>query len=100
MSVLLELSVFSLGGDESKTKEVAKVIKTLQDNGYKANLNPMGTVIESENIEQALNAIKISHDCMDKDRFYMLAKFDCKPNVKNMLDGRVDKVLKAVENIK
>lgn len=96
MAVLLELSIFSISGEVSKRKEVAEVLRTLESRGIQTHLNPMGTVIECEDMPKALEVLQIAHDCMDTQRFYIIAKFDCYPERKNMLEGRVQRVLQEL----
>lgn len=97
MAVLLELSIFSISGDVSKSDEIAKVLKSLKDSGFNPILNSMGSVIETTNIEKALSAIDIAYKNMDSERFYIVSKFDCYPNKKDMLTNRVENVLNKVD---
>lgn len=94
MAVLLELSIFSIHGDMSKREEVAKVLRTWEQNGIKAHLNAMGSVVEAKDMQEALRAIEIANSCMDCRRYYVIAKFDCYPEREKMLEGRVERVLK------
>lgn len=96
MAVLLELSIFSIHGGISKREEVAKVLRAWEQNGIKAHLNPMGSVVEAKNMQEALRAIEIANSCMDSRRYYVIAKFDCYPEREKMLEGRIEKVLKEV----
>lgn len=96
MAVLLELSVFSICGEVSKRGEVARILRVFEDRGIEAHLNPMGTSVECEDMPKALEVLQIAYDCMDSQRFYIIAKFDCYPQRKNMLEGRVERVLEEV----
>lgn len=96
MAVLLELSIFSISGAVSKRGEVVEVLRAFEMRGIKAHLNPMGTSVECEDMSKALEVLQIAYDCMDAKRFYIIAKFDCYPERKNMLEGRVDRVLREL----
>lgn len=96
MAVLLELSIFSISGEVNKREEVAEVLRAFKDKGVEAHLNPMGTVIECEDMPKALEVLQIAYDCMDTQRFYIIAKFDCYPQRENMLKGRVERVLERI----
>lgn len=93
MAVLLELSIFSIDGNVSKREEVTKVLKAWQKHGITAHLNAMGSVIEAQDMQEALQAIEIANACMDAKRYYAIAKFDCYPERKSMLEGRIERVL-------
>lgn len=96
MAVLLELSIFSISGEVSKRGEVAKVLKAWEKEGIKAHLNPMGSVVEAKDMQEALRAIEVANDCMDAKRYYAIAKFDCFPEREKMLEGRVQRVLEEL----
>lgn len=96
MAVLLEMSIFSISGGMSKSDEIAKVLRVLQESGYEPHLNPMGTTIQTQTMPQALKAIEIASECMDTQRYYLIAKFDCHKGKDEMLEGRVERVLQKV----
>lgn len=96
MAVLLELSIFSISGEISKRGEVAGVLSALQKEGYFPILGAMGSVIETETMSQALRAIEIASNAMDAKRYYVVAKFDCYPERKQMLEGRIERVIKEL----
>lgn len=96
MAVLLELSIFSICGEASKRKEVATVLREWEKSGIKAHLNAMGSVVEAKDMKEALSAIEIAHSCIDAERYYVIAKFDCYPKKEEMLKGRVERVLEEV----
>lgn len=97
MAILLELSIFSISGEVSKRKEVASVISALQKEGFSPILGEMGTVIEVGEMKEALRAIEVANTVMDTQRYYIIAKFDCYPERKKMIEGRVDRVLKELQ---
>lgn len=96
MAILLELSIFSISGEVSKRSEVAKVFRAWKKEGIKAHLNPMGSVVEAKDMQEALRAIEVANECMDAKRYYAIAKFDCFPEREEMLAGRVQRVLEEL----
>lgn len=93
MAVLLELSIFSISGEISKRKEVASVISSLQKEGFSPILGEMGTVIETQEMSEALRAIEVANSVINAQRYYVIAKFDCYMGREKMIEGRVKRVL-------
>ncbi|ANV97862.1 hypothetical protein BBW65_03165 [Helicobacter enhydrae] len=99
MSVLMEFNVFSIAGAVSKRKEVAKLLKSLKDKGIEFSLNPMGTIVECENMQKALEILNFATQNVDAQRFYVIAKFDCYNQRKDLLATRVEDTLREIENL-
>jgi len=57
MSILLEFSMFPTDKRESVSDEVSKVIQMIRDSGVPYKLTAMGTIIETESIEEALSVV-------------------------------------------
>lgn len=92
MSVLLEMAMFPTDGTESKSEFVAQVIKVIRDSGYPYQLTPMATIIETQEISQALKIIQECYDVLDDlgcNRVYSTIKFDIRKNSENRLKGKV-----------
>ncbi|RDU69518.1 hypothetical protein CQA62_02390 [Helicobacter cholecystus] len=98
MAVLLELSIFSIEGEVSKRSEVASVILALQKEGFSPILGEMGTVLETQEMSDALRAIEVANSVMQAKRYYVIAKFDCYPQREKMIEGRVERVLKELRS--
>ena len=58
MSVLLEMSMFPTDKSESKSKEVAEVIKIIRESGVSYQLTAMATIIETKDIPTALSLVE------------------------------------------
>ncbi len=96
MSVLLEFAMFSLDENASKSKEVAKVIDMIKNSGFNYKLTPMGTVIETDELKDALKIVENSYELLgeEHDRVYSTIKLDIRKDRKN---GIVSKI-KSVES--
>jgi uncharacterized protein (TIGR00106 family) len=97
MSVLLEFSMFPIGKDESVKEDVAKIIKMIDESGVAYQLTPMGTIIETEKIESALEIVQKSYAILEQNsnRVYAALKFDIRKG--NM--GRLKSKIASIEKI-
>lgn len=90
MSVLMELSIFPLDGGESKSADVAKVIKLIQNSGYTYKLTPMSTIVETETMSEALKLLDYAYVQLEEcERVYACVKFDIRPS---RTDGMAQKI--------
>jgi len=95
MSVLLEMSMFPTDHGESKSEQVAQVIKVIRDCGYPYQLTPMATIIETEKLSDALEIVQKCYDILDSldcNRVYSTLKFDIRKGHKNRLKGKVESI--------
>ena len=73
-SFLLEFSMFPTSGDcrdgSSVSKEVSKIIDAIDKSGIPYQLTPMGTVIETTTMRDALDIIELAYNQLDCDRVY------------------------------
>ncbi len=95
MSVLLELTMFPTDKGESVSSYVAKIIDMID--GQKADylLNPMGTVIEFPDLDEALGVVKDAYNLLQPDcnRVYATMKLD----IRKGPTGRLRKKVESVE---
>jgi uncharacterized protein (TIGR00106 family) len=86
----------------SVSKQVSKVIDAIDKSGVAYQLTPMGTVIETQTIREALAIIELAYEQLqDCERVYSSLKFDIRKNQKNRLKSKiasVEKVLKRKVN--
>ena len=101
MSVLLEFSMFPTDKGESVSNDVSKVISMVRDSGIPYKLTPMGTVIEADTMNEALNIVQKAHDLLasDADRIYSSIKIDVRKNKENQLAGKVESVEKKIGQV-
>ncbi|HQK46312.1 MAG TPA: MTH1187 family thiamine-binding protein [Syntrophorhabdaceae bacterium] len=95
MSVLMEFAMFPTDKGESVSEFVSRIIKKLEESGHPYRLTPMGTIVEFETLEEALNLLKqsykqLEHDC---NRVYSAIKLD----IRKGQSGRMEKKIKSVE---
>jgi len=91
MSVLMEFSMFPTDKGESVSQYVSEVIRMIRESGLKYRLTPMGTVIETGTMEEALEMLGKAHTLLDKEsrRIYCSAKFDIRKGGSGRLDGKI-----------
>ncbi|MCU7851143.1 MAG: MTH1187 family thiamine-binding protein [Candidatus Thiodiazotropha sp. (ex Monitilora ramsayi)] len=102
MSVLLEFSIFPTDQGESVSAPVSQVIKLIRDSGVDYQLTPMGTIIETENIEQALELIKASSARLQQlgaQRIYSSIKLDIRRGEMGRLTGKIRSVKDRIGEI-
>ena len=97
MSVLLEFAMFPTDKGESVSPYVSKVIKMIRESGITYQLTPMGTIIETETMTEALTFVQQSYDILepDCDRVYSSLKFD----IRKGKSQRLTQKIRSVENI-
>ena len=96
MSVLLEFSLFPLDQGESVGKPVSQAIELIRDSGVDYQLTAMGTLIETENLEQALALVQGCSDLLQKNgcqRLYATLKLD----IREGGSGRLQDKLRSIE---
>lgn len=101
MSVLLEFSMFPTSDEcregSSVSKQVSKVIDAIDKSGVAYQLTPMGTVIETQTIKEALAIIELAYEQLqDCERVYSSLKFDIRKNRKNRLKSKIASVEKVL----
>ncbi|MEA1919292.1 MAG: MTH1187 family thiamine-binding protein [Campylobacterota bacterium] len=100
MSVLLEFSMFPTSGDcrdgGSVSKKVSKIIDAIDKSGVAYQLTPMGTVIETDTMQEALDVIALAYDQLgdECERVYSSLKFDIRKGKKNRLKTKIASVEK------
>lgn len=100
MSVLLEFSMFPTSDDcrdgSSVSAQVSKIIDAIDKSGVAYQLTPMGTVVETDTMREALDIIELAFEQLDCDRVYSSLKFDIRKNTKNRLKTKIDSVQKHI----
>lgn len=91
MTVVALLSVAPVTED-SMAPEVAKAIEALDDYDVSYETNPMGTVIETDDIDELLAAVGAAHKAVDGDRVSTFLKVDDKRTSETSAREKVDAV--------
>jgi uncharacterized protein (TIGR00106 family) len=94
MSVLLEFSMFPTDKGESVSAYVSRIIEMISQSGVSYQLTPMGTIIECEQIDEALEIVKKAYECLEKDcnRIYSSLKFDIRKGQKKRLFSKIKSI--------
>ena len=95
MSVLLEFSMFPTDKGESVSEYVSQVIKLIRDSGMSYQLTPMGTIIETENLVQALGLVEVAYETLEQagcNRIYSSLKLDIRQGKSGRLQGKLKSV--------
>ena len=94
MSVLLEFSMFPTDRGESKSEFVARVLDVIDTSGLSYQLTPMGTIVESETIDEALKLIGDCYKVLEPDcnRVSSFMKFDIRKGKSGRLSTKVASV--------
>jgi uncharacterized protein (TIGR00106 family) len=101
-SVLLEFAMFPTSDDcregSSVSKQVSKIIKMIDNSGFSYKLTPMGTIVETTSIKEALEIVERAYNELEEcDRIYSILKFDIRKNYKNRLKQKVESIKKRVD---
>lgn len=94
MSVLLEFAIFPTDQGESVSEHVSKVIETIRGTGFIYQLTSMGTIVETENFEEATTILNLCYNVLEpfSNRVYCTAKFDVRK-------GRSNRIIEKVRTI-
>jgi uncharacterized protein (TIGR00106 family) len=92
MTVIGFLSVSPVQ-EGSLAPAVADAVAALDDFDVDYETNPMGTVIEADDVEELLQAVGAAHEAVDGDRISTFLKIDDKRN----RDANADEKVAAVE---
>jgi len=95
MSVLIEFAMFPTDKGESVSEYVSRIIKKIEELNLNYKLTPMGTIIEFETMDEALNLINTAYKQLETDcsRVYSIVKFDIRKGKK----GRIEQKVKSIE---
>ncbi len=102
MSVLLEFSMFPTDKGESVSAYVSPVIGMIRDSGLSYQLTPMGTIIETDTLEQALELVGKAYRVLDQagcNRVYSSLKLDIRKGKGRRISAKLDSVRNRIGEI-
>lgn len=101
MSVLLEFSMFPMDKGESVKEDVSKIIKMIDESGASYKLTAMGTIIETETMDEALDIVRKAYGVLEEncDRVYSSLKFDIRKGKSNRLKTKIESVEKLIGKV-
>ena len=91
MTVVALLSVAPVT-EGSMAADVAEAVAALDDFEVDYETNPMGTVIEAEDVDTLLAAVAAAHTAVDADRVSTFLKIDDKRTKETTARAKVDRV--------
>ena len=91
MSILLEFAMFPTDKGESVSKYVSRIIQMIDECGVIYKLTPMGTIIETETMEKALEIVQLAYNELESDcnRVYASLKFDIRKGEANRMSRKI-----------
>lgn len=91
MSVVLEFAMFPTDKGESVSSYVSKVIAMIRESGVSYQLTPMGTIIETETMPEALAVVEQAYAVLapDCDRVYSSLKLDIRKGKSNCMANKL-----------
>ena len=95
---MLEFAMFPTDKGESVSSYVSKIIDMVDKSGVSYRLTPMGTIIECDDMDEALAIVKKAYNCLEKDcsRIYSSMNFDIRKDKTNRLQGKIDSIEKKL----
>lgn len=101
MSVLMEFAMFPTDKGESVSAYVSQVVQMIKNSGYPYKLTAMGTIIETDNIEQALEIVQKAYHILEPHsrRVYSTLKFDIRKNASNRLEGKIQSIQNKIGDV-
>jgi uncharacterized protein (TIGR00106 family) len=91
MTVIAMLSVAPVR-EGAMGDEVAKAVDALEEYDVRYETNPMGTVVETDSIEELFDAVQAAHEAVEGDRVSTVLKIDDKRTSDEPASEKVDAV--------
>ena len=94
MSVLLEFAMFPTDKGDSVSQYVGEVIQMIKESGVCYKLTAMGTIIETETIDEALAIVNKSYKVLEpySNRVYSSIKLDIRKGKLNRLEEKIQSI--------
>jgi uncharacterized protein (TIGR00106 family) len=94
--------MFPTDKGESASPYVQKVVEKIRSMGFSSQLTAMGTIVETETLNQALSVIEAAYSVLENDcqRVYVSATFDIRKRGTNRLIGKVKSVEEKISKSK
>ncbi|HAF30351.1 MAG TPA: hypothetical protein DCG75_15015 [Bacteroidales bacterium] len=103
MSVLLEFAMFPTDktGD-SASESVSKIIDMINKSGISYQLTAMGTIVETETLEEALEIVNRSYQVLEpfSNRVYSTITIDIRKGKSNRLTQKIESIESKIGKVK
>ena len=103
MSVLMEFSMFPTDKGESVSPYVGEVLRMIRESGVDYRLTPMGTVIETERLSEALAIVERAEEVLRGQgcrRVYSAIKLDIRAGKGGRMEGKVRSVEEKIGEVR
>lgn len=102
MSVLLEFAMFPTDKGDSVSEYVSKIIKMIDESGFDYQLTPMGTIVEFNTMQEALDLVGNAYSQLEphSSRVYSSLKFDIQKNKNNRIKSKVQSIENKIGTVK
>ncbi|HAN17807.1 MAG: hypothetical protein A2X13_05915 [Bacteroidetes bacterium GWC2_33_15] len=94
MSVLLEFAMFPTDKGASVSDYVSKIIAMIRSKNIRYKLTAMGTIAETETLEEALKIVQDSYTILEpfSERVYSSIKLDIRKNKSDRLNTKIESI--------
>ena len=101
MSVLMEFAMFPTDKGGSVSQYVSQVIKMVKESGKPYKLTAMGTIIETQTMQEALQILQQAYDTLDAsaNRIYSTVTFDIRKDKQERLTGKIASIEEKIGNV-
>ncbi|MEI6062529.1 MAG: MTH1187 family thiamine-binding protein [Bacteroidota bacterium] len=95
MSVLMQFAMFPTDKGASASTYVSRIIKMLRESGLNYQLSAMGTIVETETLQEAQSIVSKAYALLEEDctRVYCTVTFD----IRDGKTGRMQQKIASVE---
>lgn len=102
MSVLTEFAMFPTDKGISVSQYVSKIIEMVRESGHTYQLTAMGTIIETNTFEDALEIIGNAYKEIEpfSERVFSTVKFDIRKNKDKRLSGKIESIEMKIGEVK
>lgn len=102
MSVLLEFAMFPTDKGDSVSPYVSRIIKMIDESGASYQLTPMGTIIETNTMREALDIVEKAYQQLSPDcnRIYSSLKFDIRKGKDSRMKGKIKSIEEKIGAVK
>lgn len=101
MSVLINFAMFPMDDGLSLSEPVSKVIDLIRTSGFQYRLNPMGTTIETNTMEEALGVVNKAYLLLEKDheRIYSTITVDARKGEIGRMKSKIESVEQKIGRV-
>ena len=98
MSIMLEFAMFPTDKGESVSPYVGRIIDMIDRSSIPYQLTPMGTIIECNEMDEALGIVKKAYECLKHDcsRIYSSIKFDIRAGREGGLQSKIASIEREI----